>query len=1336
MSNSDSSVMTDTNLSYFPSLASLRTAHGELLEIRRGQGDTPEVLAQIDTFIQRGQATGALLDTDQDRWAAQSLLDYWANILYRVGQEAPEATLVEFNPALAPDIPDHLCPYLGLDAFREANSNLFYGRQRLVERLLEQLAENRLLTLVGPSGSGKSSVVRAGLLPTLKAGALPGSQEWRYYPPFVPGSDPLATLARLTQPPKVSRAQWLQTQVKRFQQNPRHLLQLINEVNQVPVVLIVDQFEELFTLNSDDQARQVFVDNLLSLVQAPGPRHTLILTMRSDFESQIARLPDLQPLFEQAQVQVTPLSAAELREAIEKPAEQVGLKFEEGIVDALLQDILGEPAALPLLQFTLLKLWENREHNRVTWEAYRRLGGGRLALTRSADIFYNSLIPEEQITAKRILLRLVRPGEGLEVTSNRVRRDILYQAGEARDRVDRVLDKLVVARLVRLTEGETPADDQVEVAHEALVRNWPLLLGWLDEEREKLRHRLRLTAAAEQWQAVGRDPSTLWGGVALLEAERYQDLNELETDFIRASQDAMAEAERKKQRQVQLRAFFLWLALSIAVVVAIITTFLYDRAREARQNEAQARRTAEAAADAEMIARQTAEAAAAAEAVARQTAEAAVAVEAAARQTAEAARDRTEQANASRLAAQAQTYLDSQIDLALLLSVEAYQTGDTFESRSALLTTLEHNPYLATFLRGHTGAVQSAGFNSSSQILASGSADTTIILWDTATYQPIRQLTGHTNRVLSVAFSPDDQLLASGSADTTIILWDLANYQPLASPLTGHNDVVNSVAFSPTDPILASGSNDGTVRLWDLTTSQPISAPLTNHSDWVLQVAFSPDGQTLASASADRTIMLWDVATGQPLAGPLRGHTGWVTSVAFSPDGQTLASASNDDTIRLWDIATGQPLGEPLTGHTDVVNSVAFSSDSQILASASADGTVILWDVSQEEVAPLATLTNHTAPVLNVAFSPQGQTLASASADRMVILWDTTDSQPLSEALTGHTDWVTSVAFSPDNETLASASDDSTIILWDLTTSPVVSETLTGHAANVTSVVYKPDEETLISASNDGAIMLWDMTTRPPRRDVLTESGSPIWSLAISSDGQTLASGNLDSTVTLWDLAASPPVSETLTGHTAEVYSVAFSPDGQILASGGADETIRLWEVATGQLLSEPLTGHTGTVWGIAFNPAAGELMWASGSGDGTVKLWDMATGQPLGEPLGGSPAAVMSVTFNPNDRILASGNDDGSLILWDVVARQPLGNTPLLGHTGSIGSLAFSSSDQSLLASGSADGLVRLWDVDLESWQTRACRRANRNLTQAEWYQFIGPSVPYTPTCPDLPSD
>jgi energy-coupling factor transporter ATP-binding protein EcfA2 len=553
MSTAPISTPADDSALRFPSLDSLRAAHAELLKRQREAGSTPELQDEVEDLVRRGQATGALLDVGDERWAAQGVLDYWATALFRLAGKTIDATLDEFDPELAPELADEDCPYVGLDAFRESTFGLFFGRERLVQAMLKRAEEERLLAVVGDSGSGKSSLVLAGVLPKLKAGALPGSEGWRYPPPMVPGSEPLVNLTRTALPAGTQAAE-AAAHAARLLADPRHLVEMVAAGDDRPCVLVIDQFEELFTLCDDPAVRRAFADGLATLVQAPARRHTVVLTLRSDYASRVAQFESFLPLFEQAQVRVTPLSSPELREAIEKPAALAGLKFEEGVVDALLRDILGEPAGLPLLQFSLFKLWQGRERNRVTADAYRRLGGGRLGLAYSADTFYNkSLVPEEQITARRILLRMVRPSEGLEVTSSRVRREELLRI-EDPGRVERVLDKLVQARLVRLTEGETPADDQVEVAHEALVRNWPRLVEWLEEERAEISTRRRLDTLVDEWLRLEKKGGLL-DAVQVLDAERWLASSSAKVlghhpelpGLVEASREAIDDAERQRE---------------------------------------------------------------------------------------------------------------------------------------------------------------------------------------------------------------------------------------------------------------------------------------------------------------------------------------------------------------------------------------------------------------------------------------------------------------------------------------------------------------------------------------------------------------------------------------------------------------------------------------------------------------------------------------------------------------------------------------------------------------------------------------------------------------------
>ncbi len=1018
----------------FPSFLALREAHDALLE--REEDDTPETRAAILDFVTSGQATGVLLDAESDRRAAQSLLSYWTTRLYRAGVKLTKAGLAEFDATLAPELPDELRPYRGLDAFLENDQGLFFGRESLIADWVRQLGDGRLLAVLGASGSGKSSAVRAGLIPALKNGAVLGSERWRYARPMVPGSTPVAALERT-----------LRSRASDAEADPSQ-----------PLVVVVDQFEEVFTL-SDRAEREALVRRLLELLRDPALSHRILLTMRTDFEGQIATLPEFQPEFEKAVERVRPLSAAELRRAIEEPANKVGLKFEEGVVTSLLEDILGEPAALPLLQFTLLQLWERRERNRVTRAVYRELGGGRQALQTVADQFFDErLLPEEREVARRIFLKLVRPGEGLEVTSQRLRRSELFAKAYNAEITERVLSKLVSdARLLRQTEGDTPADTQIEVAHEALVRNWPTLMGWLEDERENVRRRNRLRDQAKRWLAANRDPNLLWRGRDLEAAEQLDDLNPEEADFVHASREALEReaadkeaarqrelevarqlAETEKQTAMRMRRLNRIIAAvgGLAVIAAIVAALfglqanrnaalaseLLMTAESASAAAIRQQTIAEAASTQASQQRATAEVARAQEGILRVTAVAAEQIAVAgqnvaalAQATAEADRAAAEiqglaaQASLSRqLAAQALNLGSQQLDLALLMSVEAVQIADTLEAREALSQTLR------------------------------------LRLGQTAT--PIMRLpSGFNQFVVSLAYSPDGKQLAvlnrTFDGQSRVVIWNITGSTPTTAWEIPLDASANSVAFSHNGKTLATGGEDG-VTLWSVDDRKALTRVQHNES-WALNVAFSPDDQTLAVGQVGSTIVLWNVADPRAprLLKTLPGspdqlrHTDDVWSVAWSPDSRWLASGSAgvNNYVLVWNVETGNAFLTTERGHVDTVFGVAWSPNSYTLASASRDKTVILWDVTNPS-APrlLARLANHRQPVFSVAFSRDSLLLATGSDDRTVMIWSTANPAAPGQlaVLKEHRDFIRSAAFNPIADDLATGGFDQQAILW------------------------------------------------------------------------------------------------------------------------------------------------------------------------------------------------------------------------------------------------------------------------------------------------------------------
>ena len=1333
----------------YPSLNALRNKHRGLLQKRREGGITAEFITEATTFIQRGKATGVLLASESDRFDAQNILDFWENELHHAGNDAPEPTLAEYNPDLAPELDDSLSPYIGLEPFEAKNQALFYGRERIVNDLVEQLGNGRFLAISGASGSGKSSIAQAGLLPKLQNGDLSGSESWHYFPRCIPGYNPLVNLARAIKPEQAPAA-WIDEAVERIKTSNTALSELVREqIGEETAVLYIDQFEEIFTLDPDPEIRHNYIDNLLYYIQDDS-NNRLILTMRTDFESRLAHFGEFQTAFTAAQYHVTAMTTAELHEVILKPAEAVGLQFDDGIPEQLVRDVLGEPSALPLLQFALLTLWENRDKNRITWETYKDVGGAQQALAQSANRLFDSIGPRAQDALKHIFLHLVRPLPGLAVTRQPATRSSLYTPPHTPEVIDSVIDELQQAKLIHITPGETPAEDRIEVTHEALVRSWPRLGGWLEEARVEQRKRLRLTSQAQQWQALDRDESALLRGLVLQEALQYEDLTNLETDFVQASLEETNREEQEKEaaRQSELKttrrnnrrllilSILLMFSFGAAMIFLVFAQLGLTSAREsavAAQVNAQEAQDAQATAvAAQSTAEWNAAVAATAEANAESQREAAIGdrniaeqsaqLAEAAKQDAEIAQAEAEanarQSLARELSSQAINQLVSDPPLALLLAVEgAYipLSADEFvplEITDALYRALEASQLQLT-LPGHTDRITAVSIapatdNTPARIFTS-SLDGTTKVWNGETGQEIATLSDHNAGITDAAMNVAQGLFATGGQDGRIYLYDLNTLNRTNTYSSDSPNPVRAIAISRDGSKLAAAFASPPGIIWDLAGNNPpqylFDLP-TNIND----ITFAANDTRLTLVDENGTLSVLNAQDGTPLDGINHANDNGeaipLLDLAYSPDESLLAVVLRDNRINIYqNSGAGLKLQGTIPGQTRYT-SVAFHPQNNYLVTGGSDNTAKIWDVNTGEL--IYTLSGHNGEVSAVAYSQDGEEIVTGSQDSIGRLWRTgTGTEPIT--LSGHNTAVNSLAYNSSGTRLASSSMDNIAIIWNPENGTIL-QTLNRHDGIVNDIAFAPNDDFLATASEDRIVRYFDVQTGEVI--AVLRHNNPVKTIAFSPDGSILATGDNASTVHLWD-ATNQAELQTFVVDAA-IRDIAYHPAEPVIAAA-TDTAVSLWNVSTLEKIGDiPLPA--GPVNQIAFSHDGNTI--AAASNDGTAKLWHYPSGNEM-RTLIGHNGAVLAVAFNPDDTLLATGGVNRTARIWDLATGD---NVRIVrGHTGSVTAVSFNPNlDDPHLATGSSDRTIQITPLtQTNALFNQAWELLERPLTAAECLQY-----------------
>ena len=1151
-----------------------------------------------------------------------------------------------------------VCPYKGLCSFEFDNEDpqYFYGRTNLTDLLIDKVQRGNFLAVLGASGSGKSSVIKAGLLYQLKEGKrLSGSESW-LLKIFRPGEHPFENLVRGFWGQEVSEA--VETKAEELQKGGgEKLVELVKKMaGEKRVILVADQFEECFTLcqgtPGKDKQRQDFFECLMTALELGKNQLCLVITMRDDFFGKCAEYGKLAALIDENFVRIKPMEPAQLKEAITKPAEKVGLEIQRELVEQMLQDVEG-PGSLPLLQYTLTELWRNRQANRLTLTDYRKLGGVKETLQKRAEEVYLSLNLAEKEIAKRIFVELTQLGEGTEDTRKQILKSEILGDPQSEALVQQVLQKLEKERLVVTSQLQVRGENSqavtvVDVAHEALIRHWKRLQNWVNENREAIRLERKIEEAAKEWESRGKSKDVLLRGLKLAEAENYIKnysslglLSSLAKEFV------------QKSRRAQNNLFLLRFGGGSFAVILLITVFsiLFFVVKNSRKNMG-------------------------------------ILVE------------RVQYTQLSENTKKVEKMLEFEPVNALVLAIETVGKNLSFPKKeirpdvqSSLIKAVQISQE-RNLLKGHESKVMSVAFSRDGKIV-SGDSDGGVRIWD-KTGKSIIIPKAHQGIVWSIAFSPDGKTIASGGADGSLRIWETTG-KVINNIPQAHLGAIHAVAFSKNGNNIVSAGGDGKVRLRD-SQGKLIKVIINGENNTFLSVAYSLDGNTIVAGDKNGKMWFWD-SKKQRLTKNVQAHEGFVWSLAFSPDNEKIVSAGEDGKVKLWD-RKGNSIGQPFTGHKGDVISVAFSPKGDKIVSGGKDGKLWLWETEGKPIG--LPFIGHEGVVWSVAFSGDGNSIVSGGGDNMVRLWDGTN-KFIGQTFKAHTSKINAVAISPDSKNFVSGDINGDVFLWDTNGGSFQLRTHRYFDEVMSLGISK--NGTILSGDVKGTVQLWDAKGTPINTFFLTSTQEKeAYSYAITPDGKTIVSGHKDGKIKLWDSTGKLISDKWFVGHSSYIYALSISQDGKMVVSAGADKTVRFWNI-NGKPIGSPFSKHRDSVFSVAIS--ADEKTIVSAGADRNVRLSDKR-GKSLGKPFKGHQGAIQSVAMTADGKFIVSAGEDAMVRLWDREGNL-LGEF-FQGTNNPVYSVAISS-DGGTIIGGNDDGSLRVWqNAKWKTWLEMGCKHLRKH--------------------------